>query len=102
MPNRRILGRARSGQVAAARQPSLTVISVGGEIPEEAVELVGNVGVIERDGMGVVAQRGGGVAVAEAGLGLEQPPLVHQVGGHAVAQAVQGRMLDPRSLPEVG
>jgi len=31
------------------------------------IELVGNVGVIERDGMRVVAQRGGGVAVAEAG-----------------------------------
>ena len=55
---------------------------------EEAVEFVGYVGVIERGGMGVVAQRGGGVAVAEPGLGLEQPPVVHQVSGHAVAEAV--------------
>jgi hypothetical protein len=49
-----------------------------------------------------VAQRGGGVAVAEAGLGLEQPPVVHQVGGHAVTLAVQGRMLDSRSLAGAG
>jgi hypothetical protein len=45
------------------------VIRLWGKIVEEAVELVGDVGVIERDGMRVVAQRGGGVAVAEAGLG---------------------------------
>ena len=52
---------------------------------EEAVEFVGDVGVIERGGMRVVPQGSGRVPVAEAGLGLEQPPLVHQVGGHAVA-----------------
>ena len=61
------------------RQPSLTVNSTVGKIVREAVQLVGDVGVIERDGMGVVAQRGGRVTVAEAGLGLEQ-----QRGGHAL------------------
>ena len=66
---------------------------------EEAVKLVGHVRVIERDGMGVVPQGGGGVLVAEAGLGLKQLPLVHQVGGYAVAKAVQGRMLDTRGRP---
>ena len=66
---------------------------------EEAVKLVGHVGVIERDGMRVVPQGGGRVPVAEAGLGLEQQPLIHQVGGHAVAEAVQSRMLDARGLP---
>jgi hypothetical protein len=39
----------------AAQQPSLTVISILGKIVEEAVELAGHVGVIERDGVGVVA-----------------------------------------------
>jgi len=78
------------------------VISTLGKIVEEAVELVGHVGVVERGGVGVVPQGGGGVAVAEAGLGLEQPPVVHQVGGHAVAQAVQPRVLDPRGLPQAG
>jgi hypothetical protein len=42
---------------------------------QEAVKLVGHVGVVERDGMGVVPQGGGGVPVAEPGLGLEQQPL---------------------------
>jgi hypothetical protein len=69
---------------------------------EEAVELVGDVGVIERGGMRVVPQGGRGVAVAEAGLGLEQPPLVHQVSGYAVAEAVQSRMLDPRDRHKAG
>jgi hypothetical protein len=64
--------------------------------------LVGYVGVVQRDGVRVVPQGGGGVPVAEAGLGLEQPPLVDQVGGHAVAQAVQGRMLHARGRPEAG
>jgi predicted nucleic acid-binding protein len=53
------------------------------EAVEEAVEHVGDIGVIERDG----------VRVIEAGLGLEQAPAVHQVGGHAVAEAVQRREL---------
>jgi hypothetical protein len=73
-----------------------------GKIVKEPVELVGDVGVIERDGMGVVAQRGGRVAVAEAGLGLEQRPLFDQVGGHAVPEAVQSRMFDARGYPQAG
>ena len=52
------------------------MISTLGEIVEEAVELVGHVGVVERGGMGVVPQGRGRIPVAEAGLGLEQPPVV--------------------------
>jgi len=70
--------------VAAARQPSLTVISALGKIVEEAVEFVGDVGVVERGGVGVVPQGRGGIRMAEPGLGLEQPPVAGQVGGHAV------------------
>ena len=78
------------------------MIRLWGKIVEEAVELVGDVGVIERDGMRVVAPRGGRVTVAEAGLGLEQPPVAHQVGGHAMTEAMQGRMLDPCGRPQAG
>ena len=83
-------------------EPSLTVISTVGEIIQEAVELVGHVGVVERGGVRVVPQDGGRVAVAETGLGLKQQPLIHKVGGHAVAQAVQPRMFDTRGPPEAG
>jgi hypothetical protein len=38
---------------------------------EDAVEVVGDVCVIERGGVRVVAHGGSGIAVTEAGLGLE-------------------------------
>ena len=41
---------------------------------EEAVELVGYVGVVERGGVGLVPQRGGGIAVAEAAWALSSLP----------------------------
>jgi hypothetical protein len=47
-------------------------------------------------------QGGGRVPVAEAGLGLKQQPLVHQEGGHAVAEAVQGRISEARGRPQAG
>jgi hypothetical protein len=77
------------------------VISTLGEIVEEAVELIGHVGVVERGGVGVVPQGGGGVRVAQAGLGLEQPSVVYQVGGHAMTEAMQGRVLDACGLPRL-
>ena len=78
------------------------MISALGKIVKEAVELIGDVGVIERGGVGVMPQGGGGVGVAQAGLGLEQPPVIHQVSGHAMTEAVQGRVLDTRGLPQAG
>lgn len=37
--------------------------------------------------------------MAEAGLCVEQPLLVHQVAGHAFTKTMQRRMLDARRLP---
>ena len=67
------------------------------ETVEEAIGLVGDVSVIERGGMRVVPQGGGRVAVAEASLGLEQPPLVQtgreQCSNHAVRTLLAGMCL---------
>jgi hypothetical protein len=88
-----------AGPCAHHRRTATSLIAIARvKAVEEAVKLVRDVGVIERDGMGVVPQGGGGVPVAEAGLGLQQPPLVYQVGGDAVAKAAQGRMLDARGV----
>ncbi|HUP71138.1 MAG TPA: hypothetical protein VM142_15200 [Acidimicrobiales bacterium] len=47
--------------------------------------------------MGVVAERGGWVTVAEPGLGLEHLSLVNEMGGDTVAQTMQRRTCDARS-----
>ena len=53
------------------------------------VDQVGDVSVAEWQGVGVLPQRGGGVAVTETGLGLEDLASAHQEGGDAVAEPVQ-------------
>ena len=57
---------------------------------EEAFEVVGDLFVVEGDGVRVVAESGGRVAVAKPGLSLEELALVDEVGGDAVAEAVEG------------
>ena len=48
----------------------------------------------ERQGVGVLAERGGGVGVAQSGLGLEDLSAGDQVGGDVVAKPVQGGLGD--------
>jgi hypothetical protein len=69
---------------------------------EEAVKLVGHVRVIERDGMGVVPQGGGGIPVAEAGLGLKQLPLVSGPPGPRQGRCQRFRGARYRPLGRVG
>ncbi len=54
--------------------------------------MVGNVKVVQGSGMGVVAQGGDGVSVAEPSLGLENLALADQLRADAVAEAVKGSL----------
>lgn len=58
------------------------------------------VSVVEWDGVGVVAQGGGGLAVTEPRLGFEDLSVADQVSGDAVAQPVQRGGLDPGSVTQ--
>ena len=61
-------------------------------VVEAVVDFVGDVEVVEWGGVGVVAQCGGGVAMSEAGLGFEYFAFGDELGGDAVAKAVQRRV----------
>ena len=69
---------------------------------QEGVEVVGHILVVEGGGVGVVAERCGGVTMTKAGRGFEELALVDEVGGHAVAQAVKRRLVDAGGPPETG
>jgi hypothetical protein len=69
---------------------------------QEGIEVVGDVLVVQGGGVRVVAKRGGGVAMAEAGLRLEELALIDELGGHAVAEAVKGGLVDACGSAETG
>ena len=74
--------------------------------PAATVELlvyfVGDVEGVERGGVRGAAQCGGGVSVAEPGLGLEELAVSDQVGGDAVPEPVQRRVRQAGTLSEPG
>lgn len=74
-------------------------VSAGGFV-ELGVELVGDVFVVEWQGVGVVAEGCGGVAVAEACLGFQQVPCGDEPCADAVAEAVQGGVGHAGSVSE--
>lgn len=53
--------------------------------------MVGNVQIVQRSGMRVVAQGGGRVPVAKPSLSLEDLALANQLRGNAVTETVKGR-----------
>ena len=55
------------------------------------VDGVGDVPIGEGHGVGVLAEGGGGVPVAEPGLGLQDLATCDEEGGDVVAKPVQGR-----------
>ena len=59
------------------------------------VERVGDVGVGEGEGVGVLAEGGGCVAVTQAGLGLQDVPAGDEERGDVVAEMVQSRARYP-------
>jgi hypothetical protein len=59
-------------------------------VVEVVVEGVGDAGVDEWQGVGVLPERGGGIGVAESGLGLEDLTAGHEEGGDVVAELVEG------------
>ena len=63
-------------------------------VVQELVEVVGDVFVVEGDGVRVVPQRRHGITVSETGLGLEQLPVADEMRGHTVAEAVKRRTFD--------
>ena len=69
-------------------------------VVQELVEIIGDVFVVEGDGVGVVPKRRHRITVPEPGLGLEQLPVADEMGGHCVAEAVQRRTFDAGSDPE--
>lgn len=69
---------------------------------EVGVDGVGDVLVGEGEGVGVLAQGGRCVGVAEPGLGLEDLAAADQEGRHRVPEPVQGRVRDAGGVAECG
>jgi hypothetical protein len=62
---------------------------IGDAETEHRVDAVGDVDVVDGDGVGVVAKRRRWVAMAEACLGLEEFAVGDELGADAVAEPVQ-------------
>lgn len=65
-----------------------------GRTVQKGVELVGQVEVVEGDGMCAVAQRRRRVPVPETGLCIQHLPLINQMRGNTGPKAVQGGPFD--------
>jgi hypothetical protein len=73
-----------------------------GMVVQQLVEGVGDVFVVEGNGVGIVAQRGCRVAVSESRLCLQQPAVADELRGDSVAEPVQRRPFDTRRDTESG
>ena len=67
---------------------------------EEFVERIGDIFVVTGDGAGVVALRGGRVAMPTSRLSLQQPTITNELGRDGVTEPVQRRPFDARSDAE--
>jgi hypothetical protein len=76
--------------------------SLGHPLVDLYLEIVSHVEVIEGDGVRVVPQGCGGIAVTETCLGFEQFALFDEVGRYRVAETMQRRILDPGGPTKAG
>ena len=68
---------------------------------EEAIQIIGDVLVVECDGIASSAQRRCRVAVTEPRLRLQRLALVHKMGGDAMAEPVQRGLGDAAAMPSL-